>query len=148
MNLIAIGLAALGALPWSGNFSGVGSAFDFNGWDAPCTSVTASLEVTATRVKLRDASYECGAIAQKHDPISLERNASDELFLDGRRVGVYSDDEIDFVLPFAHVDGMSFVIRLLKSNDSVLFREDWISEQDGALDHTFEMSATLKPRVD
>jgi hypothetical protein len=38
-----------------------------------------------------------------------------------------------------------FVVRILKKGDELIYKEDWLSQQDGGLDQTFDMTGTLKP---
>ena len=133
-----------GPASFTGEYSGTGQASDVNGWDSPCTSSTITVLESATNLKLSNQKYSCGSLGATHGPIDLLKKA-DGLYLGDKKVGLYSATEIDAMLPFEHLKDVSFVFRLIKKGDSLVYTEDWLSLDQGAYTQAFEMGATLKP---
>jgi len=144
LGLLSLIIATSGFASEVTHYSGTGSAEDANGWNAPCTSISLSVLSAADKVELLNLQFVCGAVSKEHDPITLEKRAGN-LFQGSKKVGTYSENEIDAILPEEHINDLLFVIRMLKRGDELIFKEDWLSQQDGGLDQTFDMTGTLKP---
>jgi hypothetical protein len=144
LGLVSMILASSSFASEAIRYSGTGSAEDVNGWNSPCSSISLSVLSTDDQIELSNLRFVCGAISKNHDPIKLAKRAGN-LFRNSEKVGTYTANEIDIVLPEEHVNDLLFVVRILKKGDELIYKEDWLSQQDGGLDQTFDMTGTLKP---
>ena len=127
---------------FAGAYQGSGQAADSNGWDSPCPHVTLAFVETATSLSFSNMRYVCGSLGANHDPLLVMKRGQD-LYLDQKKVGSFSDTEVDLIVPFDHLANTSYVARLVKKNGQVLYTEDWLSFQDGSYVQVFEMGSSL-----
>ncbi len=144
LSLVSVVSIAKTNATFTGRFVGSGFATEINGWDSPCSLIAINLMETANSVEISGLTVECGSLTQHSNSVRLEKKDG-VLFLEGHQVGLLSDTELAANLPFGTISGMSYVLRLMKRGDSLVYKENWVEHDSESWTDVVQINGILRP---